>query len=107
MARQTPAERPTRDRVVALLLDGVRALLEERGEPAPVDLNEDTRLIGPDAVVTSLGLVSLIVGLEQALDDEFGVSIILADERAMSLRHSPFRTVGTLATYACEQAGGT
>ena len=47
----------------------------------------------------SLGLVNLIVSVEQNIEDDFDVSITIADERAMSQKHSPFRTVGTLADY--------
>jgi acyl carrier protein len=99
---------PTRDHVIGLLTDGLRALVAERGEEPPADLGEGTRLVGPEAALTSLGLVSLVVELEQALEERWGVCVTLADERAMSQRHSPFRTVGTLADYACrlvEEAG--
>jgi hypothetical protein len=43
--------------------------------------------------------VSLIVAIEQAVEDELAVSVVLADEKAMSQRSSPFRTVGSLAAY--------
>jgi len=41
-----------------------------------------------------------MVAVEQAIEDELGVSVSLADERALSQRTSPYRTVGTLADYA-------
>ena len=34
-----------------------------------------------------------------------GKTVILADERAMSRRHSPFRTVGTLSELLYERLG--
>ena len=43
--------------------------------------------------------LNLIVVIEQNIEDEFDVSITIADERAMSQKHSPFRTIGTLADY--------
>jgi D-alanine--poly(phosphoribitol) ligase subunit 2 len=64
----------------------------ERGEQAP--------LYGPEGALTSLDLVSLIVGVEQAIEEEFGANITLADDKAFSLMKSPFRTIGTLAEYA-------
>jgi len=60
---------------------------------------EDTILFGPQGLLDSLGLVNLIVSLESAIDDEFGIAIVLADERAMSQARNPFRTVGTLVDY--------
>ena len=47
----------------------------------------------------SFWLVSFIVVVEQNIDDEFSVSLTLADERAMSQKNSPFRTLGSLIDY--------
>jgi acyl carrier protein len=82
-----------------MLVDGVRSRLAEAGGAVPADLGEGTRLVGEHAVLTSLALVSLIVEVEQTLEDDFGATVTLADERALSQRHSPFRTIGTLADY--------
>ena len=59
----------------------------------------ETVLMGSDGKLDSLGLVSLLVTIEQNIEDEFDVSFIIADERAMSQKRSPFRTIGTLADY--------
>ena len=58
-----------------------------------------TVLFGNNGQLDSLGLVSLLVIIEQNIEDEFDVSITIADERAMSQKHSPFRTIGTLVDY--------
>jgi acyl carrier protein len=67
--------------------------------PGPVD--ESTSLIGRSAVLGSLGLVTLIVDVEQRLQAEHGITVTLVDDRAMSQKHSPFRTVRTLVDYIC------
>lgn len=59
-------------------------------------------LFGHDGVLDSLGLVAFIVAVEQALEDQLGVTIALADERALSQSKSPFRTIETLTDYAVE-----
>jgi hypothetical protein len=46
-----------------------------------------------------LGLVNLIVNLEDEIQASLGISILLADERAMSQKKSPFRTVASLTEY--------
>jgi len=61
--------------------------------------SEDTVLYGPDAKLDSLGLVTLIVNTEQQIADDFGKSVSLANEKALSERNSPFRTVGSLVSY--------
>jgi D-alanine--poly(phosphoribitol) ligase subunit 2 len=65
----------------------------------PPDLGPDTALFGRSGLFDSLGLVNLILAIEEALLDEQGVSVVLADERAMSQARSPFLTVASLAEY--------
>ncbi len=79
--------------------------LTELGEQGVVDLDGEqptaaTDLFGAEGLLDSVGLVSLAIACEQAIADELGVDIGLADERALSQRASPYRTVGTLAEYA-------
>jgi acyl carrier protein len=69
----------------------------------PVDkITEETVIVGPDAVLDSIGVVSLIVDIEQRLQMEHDVTVILASEKAMSQKNSPFRTVGVLAAHVIE-----
>ena len=44
-------------------------------------------------------LVSLIVAIEREVEDIFGVALTLADERALSMTVSPFRSIRSLANY--------
>ena len=62
----------------------------------------DVALIGQDARIDSLGLVNLIVLVEEKIQQQFGVGVTLVDERAMSQSKSPFRTLGTLAEFVEE-----
>jgi acyl carrier protein len=86
------------------LLDIIITVASELNETLetkiPLELGEKAALYGPDGTLTSLGLVSFIVAVEQALEAEFGLNITLADDKAFSLLKSPFRTIGTLAEYA-------
>ncbi len=67
------------------------------------DVNDDTVLFGIGGVLDSLGLVNLIVAVEQRLEDELGTVVVLADEKAMAQKNSPFRTVATLVDYIAQQ----
>jgi acyl carrier protein len=70
---------------------------------APADLGPDTRLIGSGAVLDSMGLVTLILEVEQRLEADHGLTVVLADERAMSQKNSPFRSVQSLTDYVLQQ----
>jgi acyl carrier protein len=59
----------------------------------------ETRLLGSQSVLDSMHLVSLIVTIEREVEDAFGVALTLADERALSMEASPFRSIQSLADY--------
>ncbi len=61
--------------------------------------SENTTLFGQGAALDSFELVRVILSIERGIDEEFGVEVTLADEKAMSQRSSPFRSVETLASY--------
>ncbi len=62
-------------------------------------------LVGPEAAVTSMGLVSLIADVESTIEERFGLSLTLVSEQALSRKRSPFRSVDALADYVLELAG--
>ena len=93
-----------RDDLVKLIIDQARAVLETSGG-ADGPVQADTRLFGKGGLFDSMGLVSLIVAVEQEIDDRFGVAVALADEKALSRSSSPYLTVATLADYAAERIG--
>ena len=59
----------------------------------------ETRLLGSHSVFDSMHLVSLIVAIEREVEDIFGVTLTLVDERALSMKESPFRSIQSLADY--------
>lgn len=65
--------------------------------------DEETVLFGPDAGLDSLGLVSLILDVEEAVNEREGTALILADARALSRHRNPFRNVRSLADYVMSQ----
>ena len=91
---------------MTLIVDALQEILEHHAIAAPGPLGEGTRLFGRDGLLDSMGLVTLVVAVEQAIEDEYGVSVSLADDRALSQRNSPYRTVGSLAEYAARLLDG-
>ena len=65
----------------------------------PKEKNLDTELYSGSGVLDSLALVSFLVNLEQKINDENNINITIASDRAMSMKHSPFRTVKSLVIY--------
>lgn len=87
------------------MADVSRAVLEaitefNQAEGTNVPASADTVLMGEGGALDSLGLVRLVMAVEQKIEDTFGVPVSLTDEKAMSQRNSPFRSVGALTEYA-------
>ena len=63
------------------------------------NITSNTEIFGGDSKLDSLGLVTFLVSLEQKIEDAYEIEITIADEKAMSLKNSPFRTVDSLNDY--------
>lgn len=87
------------ERITEAVYRTVDEFNEQREEGHQVEKSRDTVLLGKASKIDSLGLVNLIVGAEEQVNDEFGVEVILVDERAVSQKRSPFQTIGTLIDY--------
>ncbi len=88
--------------IVELIIETARELGEDEIGVSS-DLAEDTVLFGKSGVLDSMGLVTLIVAVEQAIEDKYDKAAGLADEKAMSQARSPYRSVATLAAYAVQE----
>ena len=88
-----------RSAALNIVIASIQEVFAQTGLDSPAALSEDTVLVGKDAVLDSLGVVSLIVEVEQRVESEHGASVTLANDKAMSQRNSPFRTVGVLTVH--------
>ncbi|MBW2663333.1 MAG: hypothetical protein JRD93_15440 [Deltaproteobacteria bacterium] len=85
--------------ILDIILKSLKEITEFSNNNVSCELDQGSVIFGPGGLLDSMGLVTLITDLEEKLEDEFGVSLILADERAMSQKKTPFRTVSSLAQY--------
>lgn len=88
-----------KDKILELVLGAVEALNKSLTQKLKIEDGEKCTLYGGDGMLDSLSLVSLIVSIEEQIESRLGVSLILADEKAMSQKRSPFSTVSTLTDY--------
>ncbi len=82
-----------------LIQESIADYLESRDGSRPRDLSPTTRLLGKDCVLDSIGLVSVLVDVEQRVSDATDRGICLMDDRAMSQSRSPFRSVQSLSEF--------
>jgi acyl carrier protein len=91
-----------KENIVNLLLATLKAHFDEINETVDLSEGENIKLFGGGGLLDSIGLVTFIVEVEERLEDEFDVSVVLADEKAMSRRTSPFSRVSYLVDYIFE-----
>jgi acyl carrier protein len=65
---------------------------------AAMEKSQESPLFG-ERGLDSMGLVRFIVMVEERIQDQTGVELTLASDKAMSRKSSPFRTLQTLADY--------
>lgn len=87
-----------------IVVASLEEVFAQTGMPVPESIGEGTVLVGADAVLDSLGVVQLIVEVEQRVEQGHDVSVTLANDKAMSARNSPFRTVGVLTDHVVTTA---
>ncbi|ASM40710.1 hypothetical protein CSPB12327_05565 [Campylobacter sp. RM12327] len=66
-------------------------------------VDENTQIFGENGALDSLGLVALISAIESEISDKFDINITLANEKAMSMKNSPFLNVKSLSKFICEE----
>ena len=91
----------TKQRIETVIIQSLHELNDVLDNKIIGPVLPETRIFGRKGVLDSMGLVTLITDLEEKLEQEFGYSLILADDRAMSQEKSPFRSVSSLAEYVC------
>lgn len=92
-----------KDDLAALIVEIAQELNEEEEIELSGELNTETPLFGEGGLLDSMGLVSLVIAVEQAIEERFESRVSLADEKALSQSNSPYRSIGTLAEYAANE----
>jgi hypothetical protein len=94
-------------KLVDLMVKLLQSTLNEQSTGLATAATPRSQLVGPEAVVTSMGLVGFITDVESTLAQDFRLELTLVSEQALSRKNSPFRSIDVLADYVLELAGAT
>lgn len=94
---------PATAEIEALVIESVRMLAEDFEVTSLGTPSSESALYGEGGPLDSMALVNLIADVEEAVSEKFGASIALADEKAMSAKNSPFRSVASLTEAVIER----
>jgi hypothetical protein len=89
--------------------DAIFAAVDELNEMLPdneqLAKNESAALTGDNAVIKSLSLANLMVGIEEQVDDLLGESVSLVGGDPLPDDPSPLETLGTMIDYVTQLVG--
>ena len=86
------------EKIIDLVIKTVQEVGYDLDNQALIEANKDTLLFGEN--LDSMGIVFLVTDLESKISEKLNIDIALADERAMSQKTSPFRSIKTLSEYS-------
>lgn len=87
-----------RSAIEQIILEALDAVNQSREPDDRIGVAPDARLYGKDGQMDSLGLVALLLDIEEDFQEK-GIMISLSDERAMSFSRSPFKDVPSLIAH--------
>ena len=103
---QSDAPSPvSEDAILEVVLKAMRSANLARDPAAQLVVSPDAAIFGPGSPLDSLGLVALVLDIEEGLG-AIACDLVLSDERAMSQKRSPFRNVPSLVAYIGAVARG-
>ena len=86
------------EEILEIVLQEMRTTNAARPATSLLTIAPDAPLFGPGSPLDSLGLLTLLLDIEEELQ-RAGCHVQLSDDRAMSQRRSPFRSVSSLVDY--------
>ena len=92
-----------RDKVLNIIKEALEELNEELEYESLNKITENTAVFSGAEGIDSLTLVLLVSTLESEIANELDVPVTLADEKVMSERNTPYKTVGTVADFIMAQ----
>ncbi len=92
----------TQNKIKELIYQTIDEINSELPKSRHLKKDEKTQLYGSQSPLDSLELVNFIVSLEDKIELEFEKSVTIANEKAMSLKNSPFRDVTSLTDFINE-----
>jgi acyl carrier protein len=89
---------PRHERVVEAIFVAVDELNQQLRRSQRLAKSLDTRITG-DGSLDSLGLLNLIVLVEEKVDQAFGIAVTLTDDQVLAGQADAFHTLGSLTDF--------
>lgn len=89
----------TQEDIFKTIYSAIDSINEQLPSGDKIAKSHESCLYGESGALDSVGLVTLIMAVEQEVEQKFGVSVPLADLSVLADGDSPFRNVASLARH--------
>ena len=86
------------NQITAIVVNALAEALEEL-ELKDYEATPESEIYGGGSPLDSIALVSMVIDIESHIEEDFGATISLTDERAVSQKNSPFQDVPNMVAY--------
>lgn len=87
------------ERITSAVFSAIDEVNKQLPKEQKLEKSMDTVLVGPTSKLDSLGMVNLVVALEEHIEKDFDRTIYLTDESVMSDGNGYFQTIGALCEH--------
>jgi hypothetical protein len=97
---------PSKTEYLDVIYTSIREINAQLPTEQRLACTPDTVLVGEGGVLDSLGLINLLILVEEGVSARTGSAVTLLNESYIGVQDGPFRTVGALADYIDKQVAG-
>ena len=88
-----------KEKVLEIINSALSQLNVTRKSHEQIPIAQNIQLFGQNSLLDSMELVYLLIDIEERINENLHISIRLMDEKAISQKNSPFKTVDSLSDY--------
>ncbi|MFC3095075.1 hypothetical protein DRW07_16785 [Alteromonas sediminis] len=88
-----------RETLLSIIEQSFEELNDTREPGNLLSFHPEVALYGANSSLDSVDLVNLLLAIEERIEDELDISFTIANEKALSQKNSPFKTVKSLCDY--------
>ncbi len=92
-----------KEQITQIIFQAIDVINRDLSEGEQIEKSVNTALMGQSATLDSLGIVNLIIFIQEEIQKKFGKTITLAHEDALSSATGPFNNVQSLVDYIDSQ----
>ena len=93
------------EQALQIVYDAIDAVNPQLPQARRLAKSPDTIIVGPSGSLDSLGIINLVIALEERASEVLGASVQLLDDTVFIDANGPFRCVDSLARHLEMQLG--